>query len=129
MNLASQVFAGLAALLHILIFCMESLWFMQPQVYKRFGAISQADAESRRLFAFNQGFYNLFLALGCIAGLILLQTTEWAVMGRTLVLYTCACIVGAGAVLLYSAPQQMLRAAAMQGLPPLIAIGLYIALG
>ncbi|MGH8034689.1 MAG: DUF1304 domain-containing protein [Nevskiales bacterium] len=129
MNLASQIFAALAVVFHILFFCMESLWFMRPQVFARFGAKSQTDAESQRLFAFNQGFYNLFLAMGCAAGIVMLQGTEWALVGRTLVLFTCACMLGAAAVLTYSAPQKMLRAAAIQGLPPLLAIGLYLALG
>lgn len=129
MNLASQIFAGLAAVFHILFFCMESLWFMRPQVFARFGAKSQAEAESQRLFAFNQGFYNLFLALGCIAGIVLLQSPEWALVGRTLVIFACACMLGAAGVLIYSSPQKMLRAAAIQGLPPLLTIGLYLALG
>ena len=129
MNIASQIFAGIAAALHVLIFCMESLWFMRPQVYKRFGANSAADAEARRLFAYNQGFYNLFLAIGCGLGLVLLQMPDYVVAGRTLVLFTCASILGAGLVLLYSGGSRMLRAALMQGLPPALAIGLYLALG
>lgn len=129
MNLASQVFAGIAAALHVLIFCMESLWFMRPQVYKRFGASTAADAEARQLFAFNQGFYNLFLAIGCGLGLVLLQIPDYVTAGRSLVLFTCASILGAGLVLLYSGGRRMLRAAVMQGGPPLLAIGLYLALG
>ena len=65
------VFALLAALLHVLIFCMESLWFMQPKIYRRFGAADEAEAQAVRLFAFNQGFYNLFLALGILLGIAL----------------------------------------------------------
>ncbi len=129
MNIASQVFAGIAAALHVLIFCMESLWFMRPQVYKRFGANTAADAEARQLFAFNQGFYNLFLAIGCGLGLVFLQIPDCVTAGRTLVLFTCASILGAGLVLLYSGGRRMLRAAVMQAGPPLLAIGLYLALG
>ena len=51
--------AILAAVVHVLIFCMESLWWTTPKVRARFRqAPEQADAT--KLFAFNQGFYNLF---------------------------------------------------------------------
>lgn len=118
MNVGSQVFALLAAVLHVYVFCMESLWFMQPKVHRRFGAQTPADAEARRLFAFNQGFYNLFLALGTGAGLALLNTGGNAFVGRTLVLFSCACMLGAGIVLVGSAGTRMLRAGGIQALFP-----------
>ncbi|HKT31747.1 MAG TPA: DUF1304 domain-containing protein [Gammaproteobacteria bacterium] len=121
MNLTSQVFALLAAVLHVLIFCLESLWFMRPSVHKRFGAVTIADAEARRLFAFNQGFYNLFLAVGIFVGLVLLHIGNVTV-GKTLVLFNCACMLGAGAVLFLSAGPKMLRAAAMQAVSPFLAL-------
>ena len=122
MNLASQVFALFAAALHVLIFCMESLWFMRPNVHKRFGATTTADAEARRLFAFNQGFYNLFLAIGIFVGLALLHVGGNITVGRTLVLFSCACMVGAGVVLFFSAGRRMLRAAAIQAAFPFLAL-------
>lgn len=121
MNLTSQVFAFLAAALHVFIFCMESLWFMRPAVHKRFGAATTADAEARRLFAFNQGFYNLFLAIGIFVGLVLLHVGGNVTIGRTLVLFSCACMVGAGVVLFFSAGRRMLRAAVIQAAFPLLA--------
>jgi putative membrane protein len=129
MNLASQVFALLAALLHVLIFCMESLWFMQPKIHRRFGAATTADAEARRLFAFNQGFYNLFLALGIFAGLALLHMGGDLAVSRTLILFNCACMFCAGMVLFASAGAQMLRAAVTQALFPALAWGCWLALG
>jgi putative membrane protein len=127
-NLASQVFAFLAAALHVLIFCMESLWFMRPRVHKRFGAATPMDAAARRLFAFNQGFYNLFLALGVFVGLAVLHLGGSALVGQTLVLFSCACMVGAGVVLFASAGRHMLRAAAVQATFPLLAWILWLAL-
>lgn len=121
MNLASQLFALLAALLHVAIFGMESVWFMRPAVYRRFGARTPAEAEARRLFAFNQGFYNLFLALGVIAGMALLYTGSHVVVARTLVLFGCACMLAAALVLWLSAGRVMRRAAMMQGAFPLLA--------
>lgn len=120
MNIASQVFAFLAAILHVLIFCLESLWFMRPAVHRRFGAATTADAEARRLFAFNQGFYNLFLAIGIFAGLGLLQSGN-DMTGRALVLFSCACMAGAGVVLFFSGGRRMLRAAVLQALFPVLA--------
>lgn len=127
MNIVSQVFALLAAALHVFIFCMESLWFMQPKVHKRFGAATAADAEARRLFAFNQGFYNLFLAIGVVIGLALLHTAGNVVVGQTLVLFSCACMLGAGVVLFFSAGRSMLRATVIQGIFPLLALGFWFA--
>jgi putative membrane protein len=121
MTLAAELSAFLAAALHVLIFCMESLWFMRPGVHKRFGAATTADAEARRLFAFNQGFYNLFLAVGVLVGLGLLHAGGNPVIGQTLVLFGCASMLGAAVVLLSSAGRRMLRAATMQGVFPLLA--------
>lgn len=121
MNAATQLFALLAAVLHVLIFGMESVWFMRPAVYRRFGARARVDAEARRLFAFNQGFYNLFLALGVIVGLVLLRAGGNMVVAQTLVLFGCACMLGAALALWASAGRVMLRAALMQGAFPLLA--------
>lgn len=121
MNVASQVFAILAAALHVVIFGMESVWFMRPGVHRRFGAATVADAQARRLFAFNQGFYNLFLATGVLAGVALLHAGGNAMVARTLVLFGCACMVGAGIVLFASAGISLLRAAIVQAIFPLLA--------
>lgn len=121
MNPISQAFALLAALLHVMLSGMESVWFMRSAVYRRFGAKTVEDAQARRLFAFNQGFYNLFLALGVLAGLALLHVGGNAVVGRTLVLFGCACMAGAGIVLFLSAGRRMLLAAVMQAIFPLLA--------
>lgn len=128
MNPASQIFALLAAGLHVFVFCMESLWFMQPRIYRRFGAATAVDAEARRLFAFNQGFYNLFLALGIFIGLALLRSGGHVVVAQTLVLFSCACMLGAGVVLFFSAGRPLLRASIAQGIFPLLAWGFWLGL-
>lgn len=126
MNVASQVFALLAAALHVLFFCMESVWFMRPRVHRRFGVATSADALACRLFAFNQGFYNLFLACGVVVGLALLRLGGNAIVGRTLVLFGCACMLAAGMVLAISGGRRMWRAAGIQGLFPLLAWGFWL---
>ncbi|WP_100643719.1 DUF1304 domain-containing protein [Alteromonas facilis] len=114
-------FALLAALLHVYIFCMESLWFMRPGIYKRFGAKSQEDAEAKRLWAFNQGYYNLFLAIGALAGIGIQLSNGHELISHTLILFACANMVGAGIVLIYSGGKPMLRAGTMQAFFPLCA--------
>lgn len=121
MTLATQLFALLAALVHLLIFALESVWFGRPVIYHRFGAATPADAEARRLFAFNQGFYNLFLALGVTIGLVLLHTSDDPTPGRTLILFSCASMAGAGLVLAASGGRAMRRAATIQAAFPTLA--------
>ena len=59
---AGLVFAALAALLHVYIFTMESLTWTSPRTRKTFGTTAE-EAETTKLLALNQGFYNLFLAI------------------------------------------------------------------
>jgi len=109
--------AILAGVVHVLIFCMESLWWTTPTVRARFRqAPEQADAT--RLFAFNQGFYNLFLAIGTFAGLALILLGH-PDSGLTLVSWNCLFMVGAAIVLAASAPQ-LRRGALIPGTAPLL---------
>jgi putative membrane protein len=124
MSTVIVIFASIAILFHVLAFVMESLLFMRPQVYKRFQCQDEAQAQATRLFAFNQGFYNLFLAAGCVAGLLLWRQGN-AVAGATLVMFACACMLGAGLVLLYTSPGRMWRPALYQALPPAIVLATY----
>ena len=70
MLLASRIFAGIAGLLHIWIFMMESVLWMDPAIHGRFRVPSVEQAEILRNVFFNQGFYNLFLALGALYGAV-----------------------------------------------------------
>jgi putative membrane protein len=116
MFLVGELFAGLAGLIHVLIFVMESVLFRRPEVYRRFMVASDAAAATVRDFAFNQGFYNLFLAIGTLLGLVLRGTA-----GATLVGFCCASMLGASLVLI-ATDRRMVRAALLQGLPPLLAL-------
>ena len=109
--------AILAGVVHVFIFCMESLWWTTPQVRSRFRQTPE-QADATKLFAFNQGFYNLFLALGTFAGLGLVLTGHPRV-GWTLVYWNCLFMVGAALVLAASAPG-MRRGALIQGAAPLL---------
>ncbi|HJV97546.1 MAG TPA: DUF1304 domain-containing protein [Arthrobacter sp.] len=125
MILASLLFAFLAAALHVYIFIMESLTWTRPATWKRFGLVSQADAETTKPLAYNQGFYNLFLAIGAFVGVGCVafgadgSTTQ--VAGWTLIFSCCGSMVLAAVVLALSG-KKYLRAAATQGTVPLLAV-------
>ena len=118
--LVAQVAAVIAALVHVYFFVLESLWFERPAVAARFGLRTADAIAAVRPMAFNQGFYNLFLAAGIAGGLLLVATGN-AVTGRPIVLFACACMVGAGVVLLAS-NRRFAIGAALQAVPPLVAI-------
>lgn len=101
---------------------MSVLW-ARPATWRAFGLRSQADADTMKFFAFNQGFYNLFLALGVFIGLALLGVNFSA--GIALVLAATISMLLAAVVLVASDPR-MLRAAAIQGTLPLIAAALIV---
>ena len=117
MLVAMWLAAILAGAIHVLIFCMESLWWTTPRVRARFRQLPE-QAEATKLFAFNQGFYNLFLAVGVFAGVALFLTGHRA-EGLTLGTWSCLSMLGAAIVLVASAPR-MRRGALIQGVPPLL---------
>src|SRR5690606_41805908 len=59
-----SLFAGIAALIHVYIWLLESVLWTSESTRRTFGVKSAADAETLRPMAYNHGFYNLFLALG-----------------------------------------------------------------
>ncbi|WP_426301634.1 DUF1304 domain-containing protein [Arthrobacter sp. R-11] len=120
MTVASLVFALLAGLLHVYIFSMESITWTRPATWKRFGVASQADAETTKPMAFNQGFYNLFLAVGALAGICFVAGGRPEI-GWTLVFASCGSMLLASLVLLASG-KKYLRPAVLQGTTPLLAV-------
>ena len=123
MAVIASIFVALAAMLHGYIFLMETVWWTRPAIWKRFGVADQAAADITRPMAYNQGFYNLFLAIGAALGLVF----YWAgltAQGTTLVLFTMACMVLA-ALVLTTTGRGYVRAALVQGTLPLIAFVLF----
>jgi putative membrane protein len=116
-----SVFVGIAALLHLFIFWMESITWSAPGTWRRFGVRSQEEADTIAPMAYNQGFYNGFLAVGAICGIILLSSPGLSQAGLALELFTTLCMVLAATVLVISNPR-LARAALTQGAIPLIAI-------
>jgi putative membrane protein len=124
-NPIGQVAALIAAVIHVAIFAMESLLFTRPAVRGRFH-VGEADVAVARPWAFNQGFYNLFLAVGTVVGLILLHTGGTTQAGRALVALACGSMLGAALVLICT-DRRMARGALLQGLLPLVALLLIFA--
>lgn len=124
MSSLAQIFAVIAALIHVLFFVMESIIFSRPEVWTRFGLKSQADADILKPMALNQGFYNLFLALGVLVGVALVRTGA-VTSGVAAVVFGCACMVLA-ALVLVSSNRHFFTASLVQGLLPLLAISLVV---
>ncbi|HEY3164823.1 MAG TPA: DUF1304 domain-containing protein [Candidatus Limnocylindrales bacterium] len=126
MPLFAAAFALVAAAFHVLFFVLESVVFTQPPIAARFGLTSPEQIAAVRPMAFNQGFYNLFLAIGIVGGLVLVASGS-VDAGRAIVLFASTCMVGAGLVLL-ATNRRFARSAAIQAGPPLIAIVLSVVL-
>lgn len=125
----ATVFAALAALLHVYIFVMESVQWTQPRIWRRFGVADQAAADTTRPMAYNQGFYNLFLAIGVVIGLVLfhagVDAAPLRASGLALVLFSLGSMVAASLVLLTTGARY-LRAALIQGTLPLVGFVLFL---
>jgi putative membrane protein len=118
-----SVFAGLAAAIHLYIWLLESVLWTHESTRRTFGVTTAADAETLRPMAYNQGFYNLFLALGVVVGLVLLWS-GLELAGLVLALFVCVSMVLAALVLLTS-NRRMLRAALTQGAAPLVGVACF----
>ncbi|WP_210686442.1 DUF1304 domain-containing protein [Mycolicibacterium sp. GESEQ-9] len=121
MVIAGLVFAALAAALHVYIFVMESLTWTSARTRATFG-ISEQEAQATKELAFNQGFYNLFLAIVAVIGIVAVGLGHNAV-GAALVFAGVGSMLAAAVVLLTSSPDKA-RAAITQGAFPLIAVAL-----
>jgi putative membrane protein len=124
MALLASVFVAFAGFLHGYIFLMESAWWTRPKIWRRFGLASQADAETTKPLAYNQGFYNLFLGVGAILGLVLFFT-GFEQAGAALILFSTASMVLAAVVLTTTGPGK-LTSALTQGTLPLIGFILFL---
>ena len=119
MLIAALVVAALAGLLHVWIFVMESVLFDRSSIHARFAVRSQ-DVPVVRPWAYNQGFYNLFLGIGALVGVVVAASGQRGV-GLALVLASCGSMLAA-AVVLVASQRAMARAAATQGTLPLLAV-------
>jgi putative membrane protein len=110
------VLAALAAALHVYIFVLESVLWTTPRARSTFGTTA-GEAEATKEMAYNQGFYNLFLAVVTVAGIVAVATA----VGAALVFAGAGSMVAAALVLLLSSPTKR-RAALTQMTPGLLAV-------
>ena len=125
MLVVASVFALMAAAIHIYIFVLESIRWTEPATMAIFGIHDDEQAAQTQALAYNQGFYNLFLAVGAVLGVILLAVGNVPV-GASLAGFATVSMVLAAAVLLLK-DRGMLRPALIQGVPPLLALAFLVA--
>jgi putative membrane protein len=116
---AGLVLGGIAAAVHLYIFVLESLAWTGDRARATFGTTPEQARETRSM-AFNQGFYNLFLAVEIAVGIVVVAAGGTAV-GATLVFVGAGSMVAAGLVLLLS-DRSKTRPALIQLTPPLLGI-------
>ena len=124
MMTAALIVVGLAALLHVFIFVLESLRWTSPRTRAVFGTTAEEE-EATRMLAFNQGFYNLFLAVVTAVGIAAVVLGHRSA-GAALIFAGVGSMLAAAVVLLVSSPDKA-RAAVTQGTLPIIGIALLAA--
>jgi putative membrane protein len=114
----------LPAIIHVYIFALESLLWDRSYTRRVFG-LSADEPRATRLFAWNQGSYNLLLAIAIIPGWSLRHGVpvidDGVAAGNVLILYGLASISIAGFVLFFFA-RQLWRSALVQIIPALIGL-------
>ena len=115
---AGEILSGISAGLHVYFFYLESISFKSsPRTQRIFiGRAGENNADLVKVSSsllFNQGFYNLFLALGTLFGLFANHPI--------LIRFTLLFYVAAGAVLFISSPTKY-QGAVIQSVPALLAL-------
>jgi len=110
------VLATLAGFLHVMIFVFEAVLWTTPRVRAIFHVASEEEARTTRFLAMNQGFYNLFLAVGAVLGVVLVLLGVTTV-GWTLVVSSCASMLAAATVLASTGASHRGSALRQGGLP------------
>ena len=113
------VLAVLAGLVHVYIWVMESLRFTDPKVHRGVFKVASEDVGTVRDWAYNQGWYNLFLAVGALTGVAVVRSAP--AVGWTLIVFSCAAMLAAALVLI-ATNRAMLPAAFKQGLLPALSL-------
>ena len=118
MLIIGMITAFLAAALHVFIFYIESFAWT-TRALSVFG-MDRESAEATKEMAFNQGFYNLFLAIEAFAGIAVYFLASPTV-GLTLALFGVGSMLAAALLLFVTSPNKR-SAAIKQGFLPLLAV-------
>lgn len=113
----SSILVGLVAVIHIYILYLECFQWATPKGMKSFGMTEQ-QAQATKSLAFNQGFYNGFLAAGLIWGLVYPDS----VVGPHIQLFFLICVLVAGIVGSLTAKRSILYVQALPALLGIIAV-------
>ncbi|MEI2819872.1 MAG: DUF1304 domain-containing protein [Marmoricola sp.] len=119
MTTLAYVLLALAALVHCYIFWLESFAWTSRKTRAIFGTTAE-QAQTTKQLAYNQGFYNLFLAVGTAIAIVLGLTGHHSV-STAVALVSAGSMVAAALVLVLS-DRSKLQPAAIQGVLP--ALGL-----
>ena len=119
---AGLIVALLAALLHGYIFVMESVTWTSPRTRAVFG-MTEDEAQTTKLLAFNQGFYNLFLAVVTVGGIAVVGADRN--VGLALIAAGAGSMLAAALVLILS-DRSKARAAITQGTLPLLTVAVLL---
>lgn len=106
---------AIAGLIHIGFFIFES-YYLQKSQARQFLKISEIEHQSIRPWALNQGFYNLFLAIGVFIGLSYVRKLQ-IMMAGLMISFSGACMIVAGVVLFFSVPKMRKFALLQAGFP------------
>lgn len=117
MLIIGLIFAGLAIALHFFIFYLESFAWT-TKALSVFGMTPES-AEATKEMAFNQGFYNLFLALIALVGMFIRSTSP--AVGNALIFAGIGAMLAAAVLLFLTSPDKR-PAAIKQGIFPLLSI-------
>lgn len=115
---AGVIFALGAAVLHVVVFYRESFAWTSDGALKAFN-MTKEEAENTQEMAFNQGFYNLFLAVEVFVGVFLMAARNPA--GKALVTFAI-CSMEFAAILLFVTSPNKRSAAIKQGIFPLMTL-------
>ncbi len=118
MLLVGMIAAFPAAALHVFIFYIESFAWT-TRALSVFG-MDRESAEATKEMAFNQGFYNFFLAIEAFAGIAIYYLASRPV-GLTLALFGTGSMLAAALLLFVTSPDKR-SAAIKQGFLPLLAV-------
>ncbi|MFS0712395.1 DUF1304 domain-containing protein [Microbacterium sp. 2P01SA-2] len=120
MIIVGLALTGVAALIHVFIFYLESIAWTSKRARETFGTGTVAQAETQKALAFNQGFYNLFLAITVFVGIAFVIGGALTV-GSALVFAGAGSMVAASLVLILSDPSKA-SAALKQGVIPALGV-------
>ncbi|MCC3281855.1 MULTISPECIES: DUF1304 domain-containing protein [Arthrobacter] len=120
MLVAAAILTVVSAAVHFYFFFLESLRWTAAETMGVYGITSEQDAETTQPLAYTQGFYNLFLGVGAVLGVLLIGVGNPAA-GLTLMSFSTACMVLASVVLL-AGRWPLGRIALIRGIPALLAL-------